>query len=352
MLDFLHARGNRERRIQRYVVSEVRRKLLCQLRDPLAHILRGLHRVRAWQLVNRQNRRRLPIKTSCQVICLRAEFQPRHILHLQDSSIRIRAQNNIPELFRGLEAPRRAYGIRELLSRRYGLAADLPRRIHVVLHLHRVDDLRHGHVQLRQLVRLDPYAHRVLARAKHQHARDSIHTCQFIGQVDVRIVRQENVVVRTVRRINRDDHQRRRERFLHDHARCIHFRRQLRLGLRNAQLRQHLIDIRIRRHVEVHGDRRLPVVRVRGVHVVHVVHARDRLLQRRRHRLLQRDRIRARIRRLHLNLRRNDVGKLRRRQLEETHASDQHHQNGDNHGDDRTVDKKLGHELLGLGVRV
>jgi hypothetical protein len=106
-------------------------------------------------------------------------------------------------------------------------------------------------------------------------------------------------------------------------------------------LRQNLIDIRIRLHPKIDNDRRLPGVGVDRIHVVHVVDAADLLLEWSGNRLLDGLCVRTRIRGRHLYFRRNDIRELRYRQRHHGNCAYDHHDDGDHHRDNRTIDKEL-----------
>ena len=90
-----------------------------------------------------------------------------------------------------------------------GSPPDLARGIHGVLRLNGADDFRNGDAELRQLVGLHPQAHGVLARAEDLNVADARHARELIVEIDVGVVGQELGVVRAVRRIQGDQHQRR-----------------------------------------------------------------------------------------------------------------------------------------------
>ena len=97
---------------------------------------------------------------------------------------------------------------------------------------------------------------------------------------------------------------------MHRHPGIAHVGRQLRLGLTLAHLREKLVGVRVGGNVEVDRQRRLPVIRVDRIHVVHVVDARHLLLDRRRHGLFDGQCISPGVAAVDLDLRRNDVRKL------------------------------------------
>ena len=83
-----------------------------------------------------------------------------------------------------------AYRVGELLAARNGLAADLTRRVYVILRLNGGDDFSGGDAELRQFVRLHPYAHRILS-AEGLHARHALYAGKLILQVDDGVVGEE-----------------------------------------------------------------------------------------------------------------------------------------------------------------
>ena len=87
------------------------------------------------------------------------------------------------------------HGIGELLARGSRLAANLTGRIHSVLRLYRVDDVRDRDAELRQLVRLYPEPHGILARAKDLRLTDAVQARDRIVEVDIGVVGQELRIV-------------------------------------------------------------------------------------------------------------------------------------------------------------
>src|SRR6476660_6855436 len=89
----------------------------------------------------------------------------------------------------------RAHSVSEFLSAWNWFAADLPGGIHSVLLLHCGDDVRHSDAKLRELIRLDPQAHRVLASAENLHIPYSRHACQWIEEINVAVIGEKGSVV-------------------------------------------------------------------------------------------------------------------------------------------------------------
>ena len=238
-----------------------------------------------------------------------------------------------------------ADGIGELLAARRRLATELSAWVHGVLRADRVGDVSDRHTELGQSVRFDPAAQRVLS-AEDLHATDAGHAGQRIHHVDERVVREERRVVRALRRIQTDQHQRRGVRLLHRDAELQHVGGKARVRLRCPRLREDLVGVRIGADVEDDMQLHHAVVGVDGVHVAHVVDAAHLLLDRRRHGLLDRERVGADIVGLHHDLGRHDVRILRHRKLKDRHGAHDHHEQGDHHRHDRAVDEELRHDSI------
>jgi hypothetical protein len=82
------------------------------------------------------------------------------------------------------------------------------------------------------------------------------------------------------------------------------------------------------------------------INVNHVVHAVHLLLDWRCNGLLQRFRVRTRIRCLDQNLRRNNIGELRGGQTQHGNNAHDHHDNGDDHGHNGPSYEEFRHFLL------
>ncbi len=109
-----------------------------------------------------------------------------------------------------------------------------------------------------------------------------------------------------------------------------------------ARLREDEIRVRVRLQVEVHDHGGLRVGGgIQGIHVVHVVHAVDLLFDRRGDGLLQGLSVRPDKGSLQLDFRWNDVGKLRHGQARDGDRAHNHHEDGDDHRHDGTVDEEF-----------
>ena len=163
-----------------------------------------------------------------------------------------------------------------------------------------------------------------MPRAEDIHGRNARNASKLVNEVDVRVVREKEVVVAAVGRMQRDKHQGCGRRFDDRHTGSHHVARQLRAGLIDPHLRQDVGHVWIRADLEVHGHTNRPVC-VDRLDVVAPVNAAHLLLNRRCDGLLDRLRIGAGVVGADLDLRRNDVRILRDRQLNQRDDADDRH---------------------------
>ena len=99
-----------------------------------------LYRVRAGQLIHRNDGTRLSVQAAHDAVVLGAEFDASNIPEADDCSARLFANNDLPEFFGRSKATLRTHGVGELLPLRRRLTAHLARRIYGVLRLNRRDN--------------------------------------------------------------------------------------------------------------------------------------------------------------------------------------------------------------------
>jgi hypothetical protein len=150
-------------------------------------------------------------------------------------------------------------------------------------------------------------------------------------------------VIWSLRRIERHQQHRRRRGFQDGDAVILHRRGQLRRGLLFAQLRQHLINVRVGFDIEIDHHSHHAVVGVDRPHVVHVIHPAHLFLDGRGDGLLHGFGVRADEGGLDADFRRDDFGKLGDGQGRHRNKADQNHENGDDHGNDGAVDEEAVH---------
>ena len=341
--DLLDPLADGERRVERHHVVEVVGEALLGFLHQRQRLVHGVDRVRVGQLVDGDDCCGRAVQAADLAVALRAELDARHVAHPYDRSVDVGAHDDVAEFLLGGEASLRAHRVGELLPRGHRLAADLAGRVHRVLLLQRVEDLAHRDAELGERVGVDPEAHGVVSGAEDTDLTDAGHARHRVVDVDVRVVGEEERVVRTLRRVEREQRQRTGGRLLDGDAVLLNVERQLRLGLHVAHLHQDLIGVGHRGDVEVDLQRHRAVAGVVGVHVDHVVHALHLLLDRRGNRVCHRDRIGADVGRLQLDLRRGDVGEQGDGELHHGDDPHDHHDDRDDHRHDGPVDEELGH---------
>src|SRR5260370_501752 len=132
----------------------------------------------------------------------------RHILHSDYPAIGRFANHDLSEVIYGNQSPLRPNRVGVLLPFGHWLAPHLSCGVHSVLRLNSADDFGNSNAQLAQLIRLHPQSHRILPGAEDLHISDARGTRQRIVDIDIRVVGEERRVVRPLRRVQGDQHQR------------------------------------------------------------------------------------------------------------------------------------------------
>jgi hypothetical protein len=248
-------------------------------------------------------------------ILQRAEFDPRDVAQPDRRAAgRIGAHDDVREFSRIGEPAR---GVDLKLERRPGRRrrrADLAGGDLDVLLGDGVLNVERGHAEVGELVGVEPDAHRIAPFAEDLDVADAGQSLQLIDDLQIGVIRQRDLIDRTIGRGQIDDENEVRVLLLDRHAALIDDRRQRRSRLRNAVLDVDGGDIERVADVERDGDRRRAVVRARRRHVRHALDAVDLLLERRRHRVGDDLRACARIVGADDDLGRRDLGELRDRQ--------------------------------------
>ena len=138
-----------------------------------------------------------------------------------------------------------------MLLRESRLAAHLTGGVHRVLRLDGVDNVRHGDVQLRELIRFHPQPHRILSRSENLGLTNAIRARDGVVQIDVGVIGEKRRVASAVRRVDSDQHQRSGGRLLDRHTVSIHLGRELTGSQLLARLRQDQIHVGIGLEIEI-----------------------------------------------------------------------------------------------------
>ena len=350
LLDVLHAGRHGQGGVERGLHLETRREGRDVGIHEFARHVGDLERVTAGKLVDGNDRGGVAVEASGDVVGLGAEFDTCHVLHLHDRTVLVGADHDVGELLLGDQTARGTDRESHLLAGRHRLRAGLARRIHRVLLIDSVVDLLRRDVEVGELGRIKPEAHRIGTRSEDRDARDTGQTGERIDDVDVGVVGEEDRVIPVIVGVEGKADQRRGRRLDDVDALLDHLLGKLGLGLRLTDLRQDLVGGRDRVVGEDDVELRLPRTGIQGVHVLHVVNAVDLLLDRRRHGLLHRHRVGTGIGGRHLDLGRNDVRELGDGQSEQTDHAEDHRDDRDDHGHDGPVNEKLCHDRLVMGT--
>ena len=160
--DLLRALGHGDSRVERQVGTHVRGKTLREACHGRLHAVGHLEGVRAGDLVEREQRRRRTVGVRLHVVVLAAELDAGDVLETDERAVGVGADDDVAELLGIHQAPARADGVCQLLSRRRWLAADLARGIHDVLCRDRVHEVGDREAHVRERVGRDPHAHGVV----------------------------------------------------------------------------------------------------------------------------------------------------------------------------------------------
>ena len=312
--DLFHPLRHGQRVVQDVDILEVRRKLRAELAHRLPDASRDVHGVRSRYLKDAKTDARLPIHAADLTVGERPQLDARDVAHSHHRPVGVRTQHDRAKLVGCLQPALRADRVRQLLAGRARRSAELPRGVDGVLLLNGVREVGHGQAHRRQTIGLDPDPHRVVVGAEDEHLTDAGHTSEPVDDVDVGVVGEEQRVVGVVGRAQRRDDQRQTRALAHREAELVDLGRQVGLRLCVAILNVDLIDVRIGLDVERHRELHRSVVRVRRLHVEHVVDAVHLLLEGRGDGLFDRHCVRTGVGRLDDDLRRDDVGKHRNRQ--------------------------------------
>ena len=199
------------------------RKGFLQLRHLGAHVFGELQRIRSRLLEDGHGNRAFVVQRGAQAVFAGAEFDASNVAQLNGLTIRTRLDDDLGELFLGHET---ALGGDLQLHRHFlahRLIADGARRHLCVLRLDGTHDVARRHIQRRDLVRVQPDAHGIVARAEDLHLTHAGDTGDGVLHIHRRVVPHVDVVVATIGR-EKVDHHREVGRTLHrGHAQPSHF---------------------------------------------------------------------------------------------------------------------------------
>ncbi len=179
---------------------------------------------------------------------------------------------------------------------------------------------------LSDLLRIEPHAHRVVARTEQLHVAHALQTRQAVLDVEHRVVAQVGHVIAATGGDQVHDHGQVGRALDRRDAQALDLFGQTRLGLRNAVLHKLLRLVGIGAELEGRGQRHQAVGGGLAAHVQHVFHAVQRLFERCGHCLGDHLRVRTGIVSAHHDRGRHDLGVLGDGQRFHRDQPAQHHQ--------------------------
>ncbi|OLB50387.1 MAG: hypothetical protein AUI08_05740 [Gemmatimonadetes bacterium 13_2_20CM_2_65_7] len=340
--DFANAVAHVDRGVVDDPVLDAIGEVLLQLRHRGAHRTRELEGVRARRLEDRDRDSLFVVEHRAERVVARRELDPGHVPEASDFAVGPRLDDDVAELplveeaAAGVDAQLVGYPLGHRRAANYA-----GRDLHVLF-----PDGAH-HVARREaagrdLRRIEPNAHRVVAGSKHEHLADPRDPREHVLHLQQGVVAQVDHVVAVVGRDEMDHQAEVGGALDRGHAELPHLLGEPRKGLAHTILHLHLGEVDVGADAKGHGEGEDAVRRALGRHVQHVFDAVDLLLERRRHGLGEHAGVGAGIDRSHHDRRRHDLGILAHGQCEDgDRAGDEDH-NGQDGRKDRSVDEEPG----------
>ncbi len=307
-----------------------------------ADVVRGLQRVGARQLIDRQRHRRLAVERAGLVVPLGTQLDLRHVGQADDSAVSVGLEDRVTELLDIDEPAHRAHRVLEHLPARHRRLAELAGGDLRVLLLDGAGHVGRGQAAGLHLHRIEPDAHAVVALAEIGDVADARKAREFVLQLNRGVVAQVKIVASEVGRKQVDDHQHAGRFLFHRHAAALDEVGQDRLGQRDAVLHQHLRHIEVDAVLKRHGQGVGAVVGALRGHVEHALDAVDLLFDGSGHRVGDDLRIGAGIDGVDFDGGRRDFRVLRDRQGEQGDAAGQHDDDRQHRREDGPVDEERG----------
>ncbi len=340
--DRLDRAADEDRRVVDDVVVEPVGKILLQLDHRGAHLVGDVDRVGAGHLEDRHRHRDAVVEQRAQRVFGGAEFDAGQVAEMDELAVRTGLDDDGGEFLLGGEA---TLGVDEQLGvdrGARGLLADATGGDLDVLLANGGDDVGGGQALGRDLVWVEPHAHRVVTGTKKLDLADAGQAGDRVLHLDRRVVADVDLVVAVVRREQVHDHREVGRALDRGDTEAADFLGQLGLRLGNAVLHLHLGVVQIGADLERDGERHHAVARRLRRHVERVLHAVDRLLERRGDRLGDGLGIGARVDRADDDRRRHDFRVFAHRQAEERDRADEEDDDREHAGEDRSLDEKIG----------
>ena len=205
-------------------------------------------------------------------------------------------------------------------------------------------DVGCGDAEGGELVRVEPYAHRVPPLTEDAHVAGTREPLQRIDELQIGIVAEGDEIDRSVRRSEVDPQQDVGVFLGDDDTGLVDDGRQLRRRLGDAVLDIDRGSVDRIADIERDGDGRAAVIGADRRHIGHARHAIDLLLERGRYRVGDDLGAGAGVGGSDNHLRWRDIRKLRDRQQAVGDQAGQHHDDGDDRGEHRPMDEEVHHD--------
>ena len=316
-----------------------------------AHGVGQLQRICAGKLEHRDGDGGTAIQHTAQRVIVRTQLQARDVAQISGLAVRAALDDDVAEFLLGLQTPLSVDDVLKLRPGEGGLTADLSGgNLHVLLPYgcQYVIDV---HAARRNLSRIQPQSHGVVAGAEDTHIAHAGDARQHVLDLNDRVVAQIQRVVAAVAGLQEHDHGQVRRLLLSHQADLPYHVRQSRLSLRHPVLGLYLRNIQIGAELEGHRDGKGAVRRRGGVGVNRVFNTVDLLFQRRDDSLGNGFGRRAGILAADHYRGRNDLGILADRQIRHREQARNRDQNREDSRKDRPFDEERGNIHAELKAR-
>ena len=337
----MNRRSHEAGRVEGDDLRNTLREGLGELGDAVTYRVGDLERVASRLQEHRDAHRGLAVEIGECVIAHRAEVDTRDVANAQRAAGAARAQENIAEIGGVQQSPPRSHGVDQRLPGRRRLGAYLAGGILIVLGGDGLRDIGRGHAELRHFRRIEPHAHRVVARAEDRHIGDTRDALELVEDVDRRVVAEIERIVAGIIRCQRDHQQDVGRSLLRNDTGLAHD-----IGQARERDGDPVVDVdhrlvAVRAHLERAVDRQRAVGRRRRAEVDQVLDTRKLLLDRRGDGERQRLGAGAGIVGRDHDRRRRDFRILRHRQHLRGNQSRERDDDRDDAGENRPVDEEF-----------
>ena len=344
--------AHEHRRVIHDGVVDAFREAFLQLIHRPPNVFGELDGIGARGLEDRQRHGGFVVQERAQRVAGSAQFDARHVLEQDLFPVVAGLHDDLAKLLGGHQP---ALGIDlqlEIDRPAHRLLADGPGGDLYVLFADRVDHVARGEVPGRNGVRVQPYAHGVIAGAEDLHVAGTGYARQDILHLQRGVIAEINLVVTIVGRKQVHHHREVGRLFDGGHAEPPNLLRQFGKRLRDPVLHLHLRLVNVGPEFERHGQGHHAVARRLRKHVERILDAIDRLLERRRDRFGDGLRVRPGIGGAHDNGGRNDFRIFAHGQPPHRDESNDENHEGEHTREYRTTNKKVGEVHMFYLIRI